>query len=63
MKVLISLLTLGAFLPGGCPAAVEKPNLVFILADDLGWSDTTLDGHLLFNLRDDLSEKTNLARR
>ena len=25
-------------------AADERPNLVFILADDLGWSDTTLYG-------------------
>ncbi len=25
--------------------AVEKPNIVFILADDLGWADTTLYGH------------------
>lgn len=24
---------------------VQKPNLVFILADDLGWADTTLYGH------------------
>ena len=25
-----------------------KPNLVFILADDLGWADTTLYGHTQF---------------
>jgi hypothetical protein len=25
-------------------AAGERPNIVFILADDLGWSDTTLFG-------------------
>ena len=28
--------------------AAEKPNLVFILADDLGWSDTTLYGTTSF---------------
>jgi arylsulfatase A-like enzyme len=26
-------------------SAAEKPNVVFILADDLGWADTTLYGH------------------
>lgn len=26
-------------------AATDRPNVVFILADDLGWSDTTLYGH------------------
>ena len=25
--------------------AAERPNVVFILADDLGWADTTLYGH------------------
>ena len=28
--------------------ASEKMNLVFILADDLGWSATTLYGHTSF---------------
>jgi arylsulfatase A-like enzyme len=28
--------------------AAERPNVVFILADDLGWSDTTLYGHTDF---------------
>jgi arylsulfatase A-like enzyme len=26
-------------------ASAEKPNILFILANDLGWSDTTLCGH------------------
>ncbi len=28
--------------------AADKPNLIFILADDLGWADTTLYGHTKF---------------
>lgn len=31
-----------------CSFAAEKPNVVFILADDLGWSDTTLYGTTKF---------------
>ena len=31
-----------------CDAAAPKPNVVFILADDLGWSDTTLFGTTKF---------------
>jgi len=30
------------------PATAAKPNVVFIMADDLGWSDTTLYGHTSF---------------
>ena len=29
-------------------ASMERPNIVFILADDLGWADTTLYGHTRF---------------
>ena len=25
--------------------SAQKPNVIFILADDLGWADTTLYGH------------------
>jgi arylsulfatase A-like enzyme len=37
----ISILTL---LCGNLSAAEPRPNIIFILADDLGWSDTTLYG-------------------
>lgn len=33
---------------GGVISAVAKPNVLFILADDLGWSDTTLFGTTKF---------------
>jgi arylsulfatase A-like enzyme len=48
---LLSLLALGAQ-----AAAQQKPNVIFILADDLGWADTTLYGHT------SLYETPNLER-
>ena len=36
---------LGALACAACGAAMARPmNVVFILADDLGWADTTLHG-------------------
>jgi arylsulfatase A-like enzyme len=37
-----------ALLPAAFAAGARQPNLVFILADDLGWADTTLYGHTRF---------------
>ncbi|NNE93479.1 MAG: sulfatase-like hydrolase/transferase [Verrucomicrobiales bacterium] len=42
-KFLPSLLTLG-LLFGGTVGADEKPNLVFLIADDLGWADVEFHG-------------------
>lgn len=42
---IVAALMLGIGLNAG---ASGKPNVVFILADDLGWSDTTLYGHTKF---------------
>lgn len=52
------LFPLFALLCGDSPAteAAEKPNILFILADDLGWADTTLYGHTAFH------ETPNLER-
>jgi arylsulfatase A-like enzyme len=45
----LTLFTLCALLCGYLPAAAPtRPNIVFILADDLGWSDTTLYGKTKF---------------
>jgi len=46
MKYKLPLLSLvGALALTNATAAAVKPNVIFILADDLGWSDTTLYGN------------------
>jgi arylsulfatase A-like enzyme len=45
MKLLVALALLLPFL---CSAA-DKPNVLFILADDLGWADTSLYGHTRYH--------------
>jgi hypothetical protein len=47
--LLIALVSGIASAPSG--AADAKPNIVFIMADDLGWADTTLHGHTKFYLK------------
>ena len=44
MKKLITVFLVASALKL-CAATTDKPNIVFILADDLGWSDTTLYGN------------------
>jgi arylsulfatase A-like enzyme len=54
MKHILPLLTVLLLVPlaalhgAGTPNPPTKPNIVFILADDLGWSDTTLYGMTRF---------------
>ena len=49
MKSILALFLLLGWLGGQASAAVpDRPNIVFILADDLGWSDTTLYGTTQF---------------
>ena len=43
----VTIVAISSICPGSI-AAAEKPNVVFILADDLGWSDTTLFGTTKF---------------
>jgi arylsulfatase A-like enzyme len=38
----------GALALAATAATPDQPNVIFILADDLGWSDTTLYGHTTF---------------
>lgn len=44
MKHLFPLLCLMGFAGDAIVAGEDRPNVIFILADDLGWSDTTLYG-------------------
>jgi len=50
MKSILATIVSLCLLGGVAHAAEqrEKPNVVFILADDLGWADTTLYGHTKF---------------
>lgn len=52
MRALTLLLTLATL----TASATDRPNILFILADDLGWADTTLYGHT------SLYETPNLER-
>nr|WP_206294572.1 sulfatase [Humisphaera borealis] len=45
LLVLASVIGPTAALAAGDKPAATKPNVLFILADDLGWADTTLYGH------------------
>ncbi len=55
MRTLITFLALATLLTSLSPAN-DRPNIVLILADDLGWADTTLYGHT------SLYETPNLER-
>ena len=49
MKALFALAVLLGVARLSAPAAdAPRPNILFILADDLGWADVTLSGHTKF---------------
>jgi hypothetical protein len=48
MKMISVIVLLTAASPVLCDAEDARPNVVVILADDLGWSDTTLYGTTKF---------------
>ena len=50
-QTLALLLILGVCAPLRETRAADalKPNVIFILADDLGWADTTLYGHTKYH--------------
>ena len=56
--LLASIGVLAAATPPG--PSVARPNVIFILADDLGWADTTLYGHTKFHQTPNLDR---LAKR
>ena len=43
-SVSITLCILFIFLFSGCTGNKEKPNILFILVDDLGWADIGVNG-------------------
>ncbi len=47
LQLMLGIL-LGMACLNACALRAGQPNVVFILADDLGWSDTTLYGHTKF---------------
>jgi arylsulfatase A-like enzyme len=57
-KLLVAIATLSAFAQAA--AIPVRPNIIFILADDLGWSDTTLYGTTKFHKTPNLER---LAKR
>lgn len=45
MKSILSLLALFALASGLASAAVSRPNIIFVMADDMGWGQTSYRGH------------------
>ncbi len=46
--LLISISFMGCFTKKNSQNAIKKPNIVFILVDDLGWSDTSFMGNPVY---------------
>jgi arylsulfatase A-like enzyme len=62
MSIRPALLALAAFLAMSAHAASSRPNIVFILIDDMGWQDTSVEFHTARTPFNDYYRTPNMER-